>query len=121
MRICQVTFEEWEVPGQVFDLVLSAQAFHWIEPYEGCRRAAAALRSGGTMALVWNNDVSQETPLYKATQPIYDKYMPAESSTDWTRVHIHDALGASSTFPEVLEISHPWEKTYSCRWSRGLA
>jgi SAM-dependent methyltransferase len=114
VSILQMTFEEWAVPGQIFDLVLSAQAFHWIEPYSGCRKAAATLRSGGTMALVWNNDVSQETSFYKATQPIYDRYLPTEGSTDWTRAHIHDALRASGTFHEVHEIRHPWERTYSC-------
>jgi SAM-dependent methyltransferase len=114
VRVSQMTFEEWSVAGQTFDLVLSAQAFHWIEPYSGCKKAATALRSGGTMALVWNNDVSQETPFYKATQPIYDRYMPREGSTDWTRVHIHDALRLTGAFNEIREIRHPWERTYSC-------
>src|SRR5262245_47325045 len=75
VRVEQVRFEDWEVADQIFDLVLSTQAFHWIEPYAGCRKAATILRSGGTIALVWNNDVSQDTPFYKATQPIYDRYM----------------------------------------------
>ena len=114
VRVCEMTFEEWAVPGQIFDLVLSAQAFHWIEPYAGCRKAATTLRSGGTIALVWNNDVSQETPFYKATQPIYDTYMPRDSSAGWTRADIHVALRTSGAFDEIQEIRHQWEKTYSC-------
>jgi len=114
VRVYEVTFEEWAAPDQNFDLVLSAQAFHWIEPYAGCRKAASILRSGGTIALVWNNDVSQETPFYKATQPIYDTYMRRDSSAGWTRADIHDALRTSGAFDEIQEIRHPWERTYSC-------
>jgi len=109
--VLQTTFEKWPLPAETFELVLSAQAFHWIEPYSGCEKAATALRPGGSIALVWNNDVSHDTPFYKATEPIYDRYMPSEGSTDRTRACIHEAL--AKAFHEIEEIRHPWERTYS--------
>ena len=47
-------FEEWDPAGRGFDAVVSGQAWHWIDPVAGARRAAAALRPGGALALFWN-------------------------------------------------------------------
>ena len=46
-------FEDVELPGNHFDGVVSAQAFHWINPDIGYRKAAAAMRPGGWLALWW--------------------------------------------------------------------
>jgi SAM-dependent methyltransferase len=58
VEIVPTSFEGWPLSAEAFDLVLAAQAFHWIEPVYGCARAAAALRAGGGIALVWHLDVS---------------------------------------------------------------
>ena len=47
-------FEEW-TPGRTFDLVCSGQAWHWIDPEMGYRRAAELLRPGGRLAVFWNS------------------------------------------------------------------
>jgi SAM-dependent methyltransferase len=47
-------FEDWR-PGRRFDLVCSGQAWHWIDPDVGYRRAAEVLRPGGRLALFWNS------------------------------------------------------------------
>ena len=43
VEIVRTSFEAWAPPPQPFDLVLAAQAFHWIEPRWGCARAAAEI------------------------------------------------------------------------------
>ena len=48
------TFEEWDPAGRSFDLVVSGQAWHWVDPTVGPLRAAAALRTGGRFAVFWN-------------------------------------------------------------------
>jgi SAM-dependent methyltransferase len=47
-------FEQWNARGRRFDLVISAQAWHWIDPQIGTARAAAALDPGARVALFWN-------------------------------------------------------------------
>jgi SAM-dependent methyltransferase len=49
-----VAFEDWEIPGQQFDLVVAGQTWHWVDPQRGAAQAAAALRPGGALALLWN-------------------------------------------------------------------
>src|SRR5207248_523841 len=40
-------FEDWDPAGRRFDLVVSAQAWHWVDPARGAAQAERALRSGG--------------------------------------------------------------------------
>lgn len=53
-RICfdVVAFEEFEAPEASFDLIISATAFHWIDPEVKFARAARLLRGGGWLALL---------------------------------------------------------------------
>src|SRR5262245_60880282 len=43
VAILNSSFEAWAANGDLFDMVLSAQAFHWIAPEAGCAKAAAVL------------------------------------------------------------------------------
>jgi SAM-dependent methyltransferase len=47
-------FEDWEPAGRQYDMVVSGQAWHWIDPVAGAARAAQALRPGGRLAVFWN-------------------------------------------------------------------
>jgi len=47
-------FEEWEPSVHDVDLVCSGQAWHWVDPEQGARRAAELLRPGGRLAVFWN-------------------------------------------------------------------
>jgi hypothetical protein len=80
VRIVPRSFEAWPLEPQAFDLVLAAQSFHWIAIDVGLAKAAAALRPGGAIALVWHVDVSHDTPFWQATLPIYERYLPATAA-----------------------------------------
>jgi ubiquinone/menaquinone biosynthesis C-methylase UbiE len=45
-------FEDVELPEGAFDAVVSATAFHWIDPVVGWSKVARLLRAGGTLALL---------------------------------------------------------------------
>lgn len=47
-------FESWDPGRRRFDLVASAQAWHWVDQALGARKAAEVLRPGGRLAVVWN-------------------------------------------------------------------
>jgi len=47
-------FEEWNTEGRLFDAIVAAMAWHWIDPVAGARKAADALEPGGLLALMWN-------------------------------------------------------------------
>src|SRR5579872_557078 len=54
VTIQSVTFEDWSPEEEAFDLVMSAQAFHWIPAEIGYPGAARALKPAGSIALFWN-------------------------------------------------------------------
>lgn len=54
IQVVVTRFEDWR-PTTRFDLVISGQAWHWVDPVLGPAKAAEALRSGGRLAAFWNN------------------------------------------------------------------
>jgi SAM-dependent methyltransferase len=47
-------FEDWDAAGRQFDAVISAQAWHWVDPVAGAVKAASVLRPAGRLAVFWN-------------------------------------------------------------------
>lgn len=47
-------FEGWPDNDRRFDLLLSGQAWHWVDPVRGAAKAARLLRPDGHLALFWN-------------------------------------------------------------------
>jgi len=118
VEIVTLGFEAWPTEPEAFDLVVSAQAFHWIEPESGIAKSAEALKPGGSLALVWHLDVSHDTSFWKATQPIYDVFFPRTSAADtgWLLGAVgrySEALRVSEVFADPGEMRRAWEKTYS--------
>ncbi|MBL4844875.1 MAG: class I SAM-dependent methyltransferase [Planctomycetes bacterium] len=98
-----------------FDLVVCAQAFHWIDPLRALPQAASALRAGGHLALIWTLDRSQSLPVYAATTPLYDRYqvgtgqppLPGRASRR------EQALAESPHFGPIETWSHFHEVSFS--------
>lgn len=49
VEIVNSRFEDWE-PSRRFDVVLAVTSWHWLDPIERYRKAARALKPGGTLA-----------------------------------------------------------------------
>ncbi len=117
VRVVPCAFEAWQDVSGSYDLFLSAQAFHWIDPTYGLARAAELLKTGGTIALVWTADRSQGSAFWQATAPIYDTYNPQTSSGNLPleiKVDLYrQALHTSRQFAGVHEVRQAWTKRYS--------
>jgi SAM-dependent methyltransferase len=69
-------FEFWDPAGRAFDLVISGQAWHWVDPEAGARQAATALRPGGQLALFWNA-LRHPPEVVAAMTAVYQAHAPA--------------------------------------------
>jgi SAM-dependent methyltransferase len=70
-------FENWTPPATPFDLVLSATAFHWIDPQVRVGKAADVLRPGGTLAVIHSEHVAGGTERFFAdAQDCYERFDP---------------------------------------------
>lgn len=107
--------EEWSPSEDLpsFELAVCAQAFHWIEPELALPRIAAALRPGGSLALVWNLDRSQEFPVYAATTPVYERHQVGGLPLPKRAGGREAALRASAHFGEVEVWSHAYRAEFT--------
>jgi SAM-dependent methyltransferase len=68
-------FEEWPLPADPFDVVVSATALHWIDPPVRFSKPAEALKPGGVLVVVHVHHVKGGTPgFFGETQPFYVRW-----------------------------------------------
>ena len=70
LTVVRTTFEEAVLPGAVFDIGLSATAFHWLDEAPALTKVADLLRPGGWWVMVWNDfgDPDRADPFHEATR-----------------------------------------------------
>lgn len=68
-------FEDWDPAGRQFDLVVSGQAWHWVDPVDGPAKAAEVLAPGGGLALFWNQP-AYEPQIRKLLEGVYRSHEP---------------------------------------------
>jgi len=74
-------FEAYDAPPATFDIVASAQAWHWVDPAVGYAKAARALKPGGTLAIFGHVPLPPTGPLNAAFKAAYDRHMPGAWGT----------------------------------------
>lgn len=117
------TFEDWEAAGRTFDAVVSGQAWHWVDPVAGARKAAELLRPGGRVAAFWN---AGETPvaLMRAFADLYDRIAPesiAGRGSKSRAVDLYSSLAAQAVggMDRAHRLGEPeawryeWRRTYT--------
>ncbi len=71
-------FEDWDARGRQFDLVVSAQAWHGVDPVTGPALARRVLPRGGTLAILWS--VPSHPAVDAAFDEIYDRFRLPDGS-----------------------------------------
>jgi SAM-dependent methyltransferase len=108
-------FERWDDRGRRFALLTCGQAWHWIDPRTGPRRAADVLEPEGTIALFWNYGESPPE-LQQALDRIYAELAPELADSVVHRAappHLADDLRAEGRFEEIEERNYRRQETYS--------
>ena len=78
VRVVVSAFETLELPAEPFDAVVSATAFHWIDPAVRVMKAADALRVGGALATIETHHVSGgDGGFFLDVQHCYERWDPA--------------------------------------------
>ncbi|WP_084316861.1 class I SAM-dependent methyltransferase [Actinospica robiniae] len=115
-------FESWDPAGRTFDVAVSGQAWHWLEPAASVAKAAEALRPGGRLAVFWN--LFQPTPeVAAAFDEVYHRILPEHAGFSWTRPVIDgyapillkatESIRADDAFAEPEDWRFTWEHVYS--------
>ena len=102
-------FEEWESDGK-FDLIISATAFHWVDPKVRYLKASEALKSNGFLAVFSNQHVRKDEGFFAESQSLYDKYYPPLTTNRPTHTTSFPGVEA---FQDPIKRVYPWTQTYS--------
>ncbi|MGD0743364.1 MAG: methyltransferase domain-containing protein [Acidimicrobiales bacterium] len=112
-------FESWDPAGRTFDLVVSAQAWHWVDPGIGPAKAADVLTGFGRLAVFWNYEHPADVALDSAIEAAYEAFAPELEGRGIGRAALqrHDAeteeharsIESSGRFASVAVHRFPWE------------
>jgi SAM-dependent methyltransferase len=121
-------FEDWCPRGRRFDLLTSAQAWHWIEPNAGAERAAQALCEGGRIGVFWNlGDPPTRVrelllPIYARLGPGVENYSVLLGNRDARAESTIAGIAASGAFRHANTRAFAWSKSYdTASWLMQLA
>jgi SAM-dependent methyltransferase len=115
-------FEDCDLAGRTFDLVISGTTWHWVDPRVGVDKAAALLRPGGRFAAFWN--VGQPPPeLAQAFSAIYQRVlpntpfaaMPSDPLAAYEQIFVKtaDEIRRVEAFGEPQRWQVDWEQPYT--------
>jgi len=110
-------FDEVTVPIEL-DLLVSGQAWHWIEPEAGVAKAASVINPGGHLAVFWNrgrHDPGTAAALdlvYERLAPSIDKPTAEQHPAHEAHAEHFEALRSSGRFTAVEARAYPWEAVY---------
>ena len=120
VTIKTVSFEDWDPGSELFDLLISAQAFHWIPKETGYPKAAKVLRDTGSIALFWNMYPDPDTEFFRELQDVYREHAPqlaeAFAQRDPFEVRIanrEDEINATRLFERVVMRRYPCSVQYT--------
>lgn len=81
LTVIAETFEDAELRPASFDLVVSATAFHWLDPVPALGRIGDLLRDDGAVALIWNDcgDADRPDPFHEAAAHLFEGHRVSTS------------------------------------------
>jgi len=109
------TFEDW-IGEQNFDLIISAQAFHWIRQEVSYKKTYAVLQNNGYLALIWNMYLDAPNDFRSALQTIYQQYHPSLYIFNYSKKLINarfHEIANSGYFQDTIIREYPWEVAYT--------
>jgi SAM-dependent methyltransferase len=120
------SIEDWSPPAEPFDLVVSATAFHWLDPATRVGMAARFLRPGGALAVIETHHVAGgDQEFFESSQACYRRWDPA-SRPDFQLSTVAQVARSSpelEEFPGLGKVElrrYEWERTYTTEAYRNL-
>jgi SAM-dependent methyltransferase len=117
-------FEDYPLQETSFDLVISATAFHWIDPDVAYRKVAQVLRPEGAIALFWNKPVQTQLGgnfaqtvqgVYRRIVPEMAERFPGLAHPDLVPTPVKDEIDRSGFFGDVTVLKYYWHAEYTSK------
>lgn len=112
------TYEEWLLQPSAFDLVICAEAFHWIAPEVQWPKTIATLKSGGAAANFWIGRPEIPSDFQQATDALFQATVPvfwSGRNTSFAQLEA-ETLTAFAEVKELTNVTlkrYPWQTHYT--------
>ncbi|MFI0356409.1 class I SAM-dependent methyltransferase [Actinomadura sp. 9N407] len=123
LRVEVATFEAWQPAGRMYDAVIAAQSWHWVDPVAGAVKAAHVLRPGGRLAIfghVYEPPAEVAEPfaaaLRRAAPDSPFNGQPAQRPHDLYRAayaKVADQIRETERFNDPEQWRFDWEQSYT--------
>lgn len=113
VRIVVSSFEDWKPNDHMYDLVIAATSFHWVDPKIAHVKSAAVLKPSGALAVFSNTHVRKNEGFFARVQDVYRACAPSitssvlELNNEW-----EEPIGLE-LFQEPIMRRYPWSMQYS--------
>lgn len=114
LQFVSTTFEDFET-NDMYDAIVSATAWHWVNPKVGYKKAHRLLKEKGSLIILHTYHIETDTQAFhNQAQFIYSKYSNRSLSLG-SRQPIEDTAKAlKNKYFEIVEQSEEsWQQTYS--------
>ncbi|MHB8489023.1 MAG: class I SAM-dependent methyltransferase [Candidatus Dormibacteria bacterium] len=117
IRVEGSTFETWDPLDRVYDLIVSGQAWHWVDPVVGVAKAGSLLRPGGHLGVFWNRGWP-EKGAQQALDAVYRRFAPEIAKTSVALNPVEepadrlDEFRRGGVFTQVEARAFPWAAVY---------
>lgn len=108
------TFEDFAAPCRTFDLIASAQAWHWVDPAVAVPKAVRLLRAGGWLAVFGHVPMPVAEPVLSGFRRAFARHAPGvwggPPSQAWYLPGgpVPGLIGANAAFGRVTHRAYPW-------------
>ncbi|MGZ0147208.1 class I SAM-dependent methyltransferase [Kribbella sp. WER1] len=118
VEVIVADFDTWALPAGEYDLVVSATAFHWLDPATRVSRCAQLLRPGGALAVVTTHHVAGGSEqFFVDVQKCYDRFTDDPAPTGLPAVDdVPDGSAELVDAPDFGSVEcrrYVWDGTYS--------
>lgn len=117
IRAEESTFEAWNPRGRTYDLIVSGQAWHWVNPEFGVPKAASLLPPGGHIGVFWNRG-RPEDETRRALEAVYLRLAPELAKTN-VALNLsaepddrYAEFRNAGLFTDVEARTYPWDAVY---------
>jgi len=119
LDVINTSFEEADLPKEAYDLVVSATAFHWVDPAVRWQKSHDVLRPGGVLGIIETNQIKSDADrgFFGPLHDLIQKHRPGEQweeppGEDVTP-RLYEELRVCGIFADVTLRRYRWDQTYS--------
>lgn len=112
IRVVVSSFEDWTPNGQVYDLIIAATSFHWVEPVVAYVKSAAVLKPTGALAVFSNTHVRKNEGFFARVQDVYRACAPSVVGATRSAKKERQTLVGEELFEEPILRYYTWSMEY---------